>query len=56
MTEAVCLELGRRKVFACSLRWPGWCRWAADESSALAARRVAWHVLDHAWEMQDRST
>ena len=21
-----------------------------------AARRVAWHVLDHAWEMQDRST
>lgn len=19
------------------------------------ARRVAWHVLDHAWEMQDRS-
>ena len=20
-----------------------------------AARRVAWHVLDHAWEMQDRS-
>jgi hypothetical protein len=21
-----------------------------------AARRVAWHVLDHAWEMQDRSS
>jgi hypothetical protein len=21
-----------------------------------AARRIAWHVLDHAWEMQDRST
>ena len=21
-----------------------------------AARRVAWHVLDHAWEMQDRAT
>jgi hypothetical protein len=20
-----------------------------------AARRVAWHVLDHAWEMQDRT-
>jgi hypothetical protein len=19
-----------------------------------AARRIAWHVLDHAWEMQDR--
>jgi len=21
-----------------------------------AARRIAWHVLDHAWEMQDRAT
>jgi len=20
-----------------------------------AARRIAWHALDHAWEMQDRS-
>jgi hypothetical protein len=20
-----------------------------------AARRIAWHVLDHAWEMQDRT-
>ncbi|MBV9355603.1 MAG: hypothetical protein JO023_08750, partial [Chloroflexi bacterium] len=20
-----------------------------------AARRIAWHVLDHAWEIQDRS-
>ncbi|MEU7822556.1 hypothetical protein [Catellatospora sp. NPDC049133] len=23
---------------------------------AYAARRIAWHVLDHAWEMQDRAT
>jgi hypothetical protein len=23
--------------------------------SRYAARRIAWHVLDHAWEMQDRS-
>ena len=21
---------------------------------AYAARRIAWHVLDHAWEMEDR--
>jgi len=20
-----------------------------------AARRIAWHVLDHAWEIEDRS-
>ena len=23
-------------------------------TTAYAARRIAWHVLDHAWEMQDR--
>jgi hypothetical protein len=23
---------------------------------AYASRRIAWHVLDHAWEMQDRSS
>ena len=26
-------------------------RWSA----AYAARRIAWHVLDHAWEIEDRS-
>jgi hypothetical protein len=26
-------------------------RWPA----AYAARRIAWHVLDHAWEIEDRS-
>ncbi len=25
-------------------------------TTRYAARRIAWHVLDHAWEMQDRST
>jgi hypothetical protein len=24
-------------------------------TSRYAARRVAWHSLDHAWEMEDRS-
>jgi hypothetical protein len=34
------------------LRHPGEdARWPA----AYAARRIAWHVLDHAWEIQDRS-
>jgi hypothetical protein len=23
--------------------------------TAYAARRIAWHVLDHAWEIEDRS-
>jgi hypothetical protein len=23
---------------------------------AYAARRIAWHALDHAWEIEDRST
>jgi hypothetical protein len=25
--------------------------WTTD----YAARRIAWHVLEHAWEMQDRA-
>ena len=25
-------------------------------TSRYAARRVAWHALDHAWEIEDRST
>jgi hypothetical protein len=28
---------------------------AARWSPPYAARRIAWHVLDHAWEIQDRS-
>jgi hypothetical protein len=28
-----------------NVKWP----------SAYAARRIAWHVLDHAWEIQDRA-
>jgi hypothetical protein len=31
------LEAGRRRVFAGALDWPGWCRAARDEESALVA-------------------
>lgn len=34
---AVYLELGPKKVFACSLEWPGWCRSGKDEAAALEA-------------------
>jgi hypothetical protein len=34
---AAYLELGRRRVFACVLDWPGWCRSGKDEEQALAA-------------------
>jgi hypothetical protein len=33
----VYLEVGRKKVFAGALDWPGWCRSAGDEAAALAA-------------------
>jgi hypothetical protein len=33
----VYLELGLKRVFACSLDWPGWCRSGRDEHAALAA-------------------
>lgn len=34
---AVCLEEGRRRVFASALDWPGWCRSGRTDSDALQA-------------------
>lgn len=31
----VYLEIGTKKVFACSLEWPGWCRSGKSEEAAL---------------------
>lgn len=33
----VYLELGKKRVFACSLDWPGWCRSGKTEEAALEA-------------------
>jgi hypothetical protein len=33
----VYLEVGTKRVFACSLDWPGWCRPGRDEDVALTA-------------------
>lgn len=37
----VYLESGRKRVFACALDWPGWCRSGRDEATALGALAVA---------------
>ena len=42
---AVGMESASRRSFASALEWP----------ARYAARRIAWHVLDHAWEIEDRS-
>jgi hypothetical protein len=42
-----------RTDLAASLRTPGDAPTAWPQR--YAARRLAWHVLDHAWEMQDKS-
>ena len=34
---AVCLETGRRRVFAAAVDWPGWCRSGKGVDEALAA-------------------
>lgn len=34
---AIYLELGKKKVFACSLAWPGWCRFGKSEAGAQQA-------------------
>ncbi len=31
----VYLEVGKKRVFACSLDWPGWCRSGKSEEAAL---------------------
>jgi hypothetical protein len=36
MATKVYLELGSKKVFACALDWPGWCRSGKGEEAALA--------------------
>lgn len=33
---SIYLELGRKRVFACSLDWPGWCRVDKSEEAAIA--------------------
>ncbi len=38
---AVYLESGSRRVFACALDWPGWCRSGKDEKQALEALAAA---------------
>src|SRR6266536_4428006 len=34
---AVSVELGSKRVFACALDWPGWCRSGRTEELALEA-------------------
>ena len=36
-TTDVYLEVGTKRVFACALEWPGWCRAAKTEDDALDA-------------------
>jgi hypothetical protein len=31
------LEVGEKKIFACSLKWPGWCRCGKTEAEAVQA-------------------
>ena len=42
---AVVVETGSRRTFVSALDWPGWCH---------VARRITWHALDHAGEIEDR--
>ena len=37
VTTPVYLELGSKRIFACSLDWPGWCRSGKTEQAALEA-------------------
>lgn len=37
MAHNVYLEIGSKRVFACAVEWPGWCRSGHDEAAALQA-------------------
>jgi hypothetical protein len=37
VTNAIYLEVGRNRVFAVAVDWPGWCRSGGDEPSAVQA-------------------
>jgi hypothetical protein len=41
----VILEIGRKRAFACAAGWP----------ARHAARRIGWHVLDHAGQIEGKS-
>jgi hypothetical protein len=55
--DRVAIEALRAQVLAV-LRQPSDGRPLADRRwpARYAARRIAWHALDHAWEIEDRST
>ena len=44
----VYLEAGSKKVFAAAIDWPGWCRPASDEASALEALVTYGHRYERA--------
>lgn len=37
MRHDIYLEAGAKRVFACAVDWPGWCRSGPDEDAALQA-------------------
>jgi hypothetical protein len=37
MSTPIYLEVGQKRVFACSIEWPGWARGGKDEAAALAS-------------------
>lgn len=37
MTTEVYLEEGAKRIFACAVKWPGWCRSGKDQETALEA-------------------
>jgi hypothetical protein len=40
-TTQVVIETGAKRVFACAIEWPGWCRSGRDEALALEALATA---------------
>src|ERR671934_1418281 len=39
--QPIYLEVGKQRVFACAVDWPGWCRSGKNETLALEALAAA---------------
>ncbi|HKE66581.1 MAG TPA: hypothetical protein VKB59_18280 [Micromonosporaceae bacterium] len=56
LADKAAIEAMRADIVAALSRpWPGGETAAGTWPPRYLARRTAWHVLDHAWEMQDRT-
>ena len=49
----VFIETGKRRTFAGSVYWPGWCRWGKGEQAALESYARSRELMEQAGAVDD---